>query len=243
MNTLLKELYNTSEGDMTFACLDSNVNAHYIILNCMHKKIGFECSSNKNCIMINHYSKILNVLLRYLYCEDIQTSSELNAEEIVQLYDLIFMLGADLYVDKLKNHYAKQFSTKININNWTDLIAKIYDNKIYYQLVDSIYDYFKLIILKNNDDIKNILINKSFDNLNDNIKNTLFYISIDQCNSILAQLNDIKNKEITTSEQIIKETIESDLFNNDSEQVESYESVEEIKIKEKSNKKVSKKSK
>lgn len=220
MLTSLNNLYQKRNlsGDFTIICLDKSVSCHKFILeytsDILNKSIH-----DDNRISLSYDSKLVVLLLEYLYTETIN-DYELSAIEIIHLFSLINKTNLDHVSLKLKNYYLGKFINTINSNNWLEMLKNVYNNPVYSELLKLVLDYFENNILVSNSNLDYLLVNDIiYDNDNVLLK-LLFKRSLNKlkiANDELINKNDDINKKI---KKVIKTKLLEDSDNCDS----SYES-------------------
>ncbi len=212
MLTILRTLYNNGEndGDIIIKTINEELRGHSFILK---KTSDFFriCMSDPyfaGIIEIDSTSKIINIVINYLYSEKI-IDDDLSPTEIIQLYNVINNLKCHQSITILKNYYLQKFPKLLNQNNWIELLTYTFNISKYTELQEELLTFYTNYILNNIQTIDLHTIDNLYKPVNDEIKNILFSIALQKVYSLT---NEIKNNT-SQQENITKHNLNTFLIN------------------------------
>jgi len=237
MFTILKNLFNNGDnnGEILIRTKDKDIKCHEFIANFTSEflKISIEKS---DIVELDFSSELVIIVLNFLYSEKV-TDKELNAFDIIQLFNLIGQLRCHQSIIILKNYYLKKFPALITELNWIELLSYVFNISKYDELQTELINCYTNNVLTN-PTLCNLYINNGID-LDVQIKNLLFAISLKKINELSAEVLNLSTEKENKNKQDLNNYLNS--VTGDSDDLD--ESIEEAKILSKPNSKFKSKTK
>jgi hypothetical protein len=150
---------------------------------------------------------------------------ELNANEIIQLSNLITQLRCKDTIIVLKNHYLKKFPNLLNDNNWLQLLKSVYNISKYADFQEVILSYYKNNVLTNIDTMSIVSFDNQFKDIDQDIRQTLFSLCLEK---LALLLNEIKlNQQATSNKTKLNNSVKKLINDSDNESSSESEKEEE----------------
>jgi hypothetical protein len=184
MISFVKTLFNNGDnnGSVIIKTKDGkDIKCHDFVLKNTsgYFKEVMESEGFNGTIDLDSNSEIVSIVVEYLYSEKI-VDKNLSGYDIIHLYHIVTQFRCNDLILILKNHYLKKFSHLLNSDNWLDLLKIVFNISKYSDLQGEIVDYYKNNVLADSDASNQILLSRSYEDLDHCLKNLLYNILLER---------------------------------------------------------------
>lgn len=184
MISFVKTLFNNGDnnGSIVIKTKDGkDIKCHDFVLKNTsdYFKEVIENEGFNGTIDLDSNSEIVTIVIEYLYSEKI-IDRNLSGYDIIHLYHIITQFRCSDLILILKNHYLKKFAHLLNPDNWVELLKIVFNISKYSDLQSEIIDYYKNSVLTDPDAANQILLSRSYENLDHSLTNLLYTILLER---------------------------------------------------------------